>query len=70
MSKDKYQVMRTLFCSNEVVNMLFENPALAWDVAVSCNNDGSLRIVEKLSALSPYLKELRERLFNDLLSIM
>ena len=68
--KDKYKVMRTLFCSNEVVNMLFENPALAWDVAVSCNNDGSLRIVEKLSALSPYLKELRERLFNDLLSIM
>ena len=64
MLEDEYQKMRTLFCNNEAVNKLFDNPALAWDVAASCNNDGSLRIVERLSSLSPHLESLRDRLFD------
>jgi hypothetical protein len=55
MSKTFYDAMRDSFCNNETTNLLFESPALSWDVAATRNNDGALRILEKLNELSLYL---------------
>ena len=60
-SKTFYDTMRDSFCNDETTNLFFENPALSWDVAATRNNDGSLRILEKLNDLSHHLCEEREK---------
>ena len=72
MSKTFYDTMRESFCNNEATNSLFENPALSWDVAATRNNDGTLRILEKLNDLFLHLCKEREKQYdmqlNDLRS--
>lgn len=60
-----YQQMRQSFCNHPATKMLFEDPALAWDVAASRNNDGALYIIEKLSVVAHNLEQTREQQFSQ-----
>lgn len=60
-----YQQMRTSFCNSPATQMLFDDPQLAWDVSASRNNDGSLRIIENLSAIANRLGNTREMQFKQ-----
>lgn len=60
-----YQLMRRSFCSHPASEMLFEDRALAWDVAASRNNDGALYIIEKLSVVARNLEQTREKQFEQ-----
>ena len=64
-SKTFYDTLRDSFCNNVTTNLLFENPALSWDVATTRNNDGSLHILEKLNTLSPFLCKEREKKYIE-----
>ena len=58
-----YQKMRNSFCSSPDAAMFFEDRGLAWDVAASRNNDGSLFIIQKLSVVAERLLKTRESQF-------
>ena len=58
-----YQQMRTSFINSPDAAMFFEDRALAWDVAASRNNDGSLYIIENLSIVAQRLLATRENQF-------
>lgn len=58
-----YHQMRTSFCNSAASKMLFDDTALAWDVAASRNNDGSLHIIENLSVVASRLHDTREQQF-------
>ena len=58
-----YQEMRQSFCNHQATKMLFEDPALAWDVAASRNNDGALYIIENLSVVAHNLEKTRDGQF-------
>ncbi len=58
--QDYYNRMRTLFIQSNEVHHLFANPELAWDVASSQNNDGSLFILLQLAKVTAKINEVRE----------
>lgn len=58
--QDYYDLMRSTFIENEWVKFFFENPALAWDVAASIDNDGALYIIERLSKVAEKMGKTRD----------
>lgn len=54
-SDEFYNSLRNSFCESSDVKFFFNDPALAWDVAASRNNDGTLYLIEKLSHLAEKL---------------
>lgn len=67
MSEDYYQMMRKTFIENEHVKRLFANPAVAWDVAASQENDGALYIIENLTEVASKMDLARENDFKKIL---
>lgn len=65
--KEHYENLRSTFCSSEYVKRFFANPALAWDVCTSIDNDGSLYIMENLSKVAKNISGTRDELFKDIL---
>lgn len=47
-----YELLRRTFTTNEWVRKFFADPALAWDVAATRNNDGALYIIDNLTRAS------------------
>ncbi len=60
-----YEQMRTSFINSPAAQMLFDDTKMAWDVAASRNNDGSLHVIEKLSAIANRLEKTREMQFEQ-----
>ena len=58
--QDYYDLMRSTFVENKWVKFFFENPALAWDVAASIDNDGALYIIERLSKVAEKMGKTRD----------
>lgn len=58
-----YDTLRRSFCESEEVRMFFNDPAKAWDVAATINNDGALYIIENLAVVSDCLSRAREAQF-------
>lgn len=65
LSLDFYNRMRNTFIHNSNVEMFFEDPALAWDVAATRNNDGSLFIIDKLCIVARNAASARDSLFKE-----
>ncbi len=59
MNKDYYGLLRSTFIGNAGVRELFSDPELAWDVASTLNNDGSLYIIERMSRVARVSAEIR-----------
>lgn len=68
MASDYYEIMRKTFVNNQHVKNLFEDPAVAWDVAATINNDGSLRIIEKLATVAQQMNKSRDIDFQNILN--
>lgn len=65
LSSDFYNLMRQTFVQSKDVQIFFENPRLAWDVAASRNNDGSLYIIDRLCEVAKNAVNARTEQFND-----
>lgn len=65
LSSSFYDLMRKTFIQSKDVEVFFENPRLAWDVAASRNNDGSLYIIERLCKVAKNAANARTEQFND-----
>lgn len=59
MTADYYDNMRHTFIQNPHVGQFFSNPALAWDVATTRNNDGAQYIIERLGIVAHNLMSAR-----------
>ena len=64
-SSDYWELLRKSFCESEHVKLLFKNPALAWDLATSMNNDGALYIIENLTKCASSIDTARSRQFKE-----
>lgn len=60
MNHDYYRLLRRTFISNQSVRELFFDPELAWDVASTLNNDGSLYIIERMTKVARVSSLIRE----------
>lgn len=67
MPSDYYSEMRDTFVNHAIVRKLFSDPEIAWDLAASKQNDGSLYIIEQLSIVASRMWASREKLFADIL---
>ena len=63
-----YDMLRRSFCESSEVRMFFDDPAKAWDVAATINNDGALYIIENLAVVADCLAKAREAQFAQQLS--
>ncbi len=59
MNYDYYRLLRRTFVANSSVRELFFDPELAWDVASTLNNDGSLYIIERMAKVARVASEIR-----------
>lgn len=59
MDADFYRLLRRTFVGNASVRELFHDPELAWDVAATVNNDGSLYIIERMGKVARAASEIR-----------
>lgn len=60
-----YDNLRRTFCESEPVRGFFADPAKAWDVAATVNNDGTLYIIENLSKVAAKMREARDEQFAE-----
>lgn len=66
-----YRLLRRTFTTNDSVRELFFDPELAFDVASTVNNDGSLYIIERMTAAAKVACEIRrEKMQQERNSIM
>ena len=70
LTQNFYNRMRDTFITNSDVELFFENPSLAWDLAATRNNDGSLYIIEKLNIVAKNASAAREKLFSTEIAIV
>lgn len=59
-----YWDLRKSFVEDDNVRQFFDDPALAWDVAATMNNDGSLYIIKNLVSASKSLDAVRTEDFR------
>lgn len=64
-SRDYLDLLRDSFCESDDAAMFFANRELAWDVASTMNNDGSLYIIENLTRAASAMGRVREAQFKD-----
>jgi hypothetical protein len=67
---DFYQALKRSFVENPDVQKFFEDPALAFDVAASKNNDGSLNIIGNLSIVARNANKARAAQFASEMAII
>lgn len=60
-----YNRLRDTFINNSDVAMFFDDPAKAWDVAATRNNDGALYIIQRLAVVSKNMGKTRKEQFNE-----
>ena len=60
-----YQRLRQTFITNPNVQMFFEDPTMAWDLAATRNNDGALYIIDKLTTVAKNMSTAREVQFTQ-----
>lgn len=60
-----YRLLRRTFVANPSVRELFFDPELAWDVAATRNNDGSLYIIERMGKVAKAASEIRDEQMAD-----
>lgn len=65
LSPEFYNRLRNTFINNADVLKFFEDPAKAWDVAATMNNDGSLYIIERLAIVAKHMGETRKEQFSQ-----
>ena len=65
LSPDFYNRLRKTFIENGDVQKFFDDPAKAWDVASTMNNDGALYIIERLSTVAKNMGKTREEQFSQ-----
>ena len=61
LTSEFYYRLRETFVSDSFVQMFFEDPALAWDVVATINNNGVLYLIEKLSLVAKNIGKAREK---------
>ncbi len=59
MSDDYFKMMRETFVESKFVGLLFADPAMAWDVAATMENDGALYIIENLTKVAARMDKAR-----------
>lgn len=65
-----FEQLRTSFINNSIVCRFFNNPAKAWDIVTTKNDDGTLYIIDKLSQIIPAIERLRdEQLLNSIVQL-
>lgn len=64
LNPDFYSQLRESFVENDDVKKFFTDRALAWDVAATRNNDGSLYIIDRLNTVARHASEARNELFR------
>ncbi len=62
---DYYRELRKTFIGSDDAGFFFPNPALAWDVAATINNDGALYIIEKLGIVAKNIEVARNKQFDE-----
>lgn len=60
-----YDSLRRTFIESPHVKHFFSNPALAWDVATTLNNDGSQYIIERVSIVANHIGVARQEQLAD-----
>lgn len=60
MNHDYYRMLRNTFITNASVRELFFDPELAFDVASTVQNDGSLYIIERMGKVARVSAQIRE----------
>lgn len=60
-----YRLLRRTFTTNKSVQQLFFDPELAWDVASTVNNDGSLYIIERMSKVARSASDIRDEQMKE-----
>ena len=65
LSTDFYNRLRKTFINNPNVRMFFDDPAKAWDVAATMNNDGALYIIDRLTVVAKNMGETRKEQFSQ-----
>ena len=63
-SQEFYNTIQQSFCESEHVRIFFDDPAMAWNVAATRNNDGALYIIEKLSIVARRMLQTRNDQFS------
>ena len=65
LTPDFYNRLRDTFIKNPDVEQFFADPAMAWDVAATMNNDGALHIIERLGVVSHNMGKTRNDQFHE-----
>ena len=65
LSPEFYKRLRETFINNPDVRKFFADPALAWDLATTLNNDGALYIISKLAIVSHHALQTRAEQFGN-----
>ena len=66
--EEHYKNLRETFCKSDAVRLFFKNPALAWDVCASIDNDGAQYIISQLDKVASRMSVTREEQFKALLA--
>lgn len=59
-----YELLHDTFVSDDNVKKFFQDPEVAWEVASTMNNDGSLYVIKRLCTISFNLDSLRTENFR------
>jgi hypothetical protein len=63
LTPDFYRRLRTTFITNPHVQMFFNDPVMAWDLAATRNNDGALYIIDNLTIVAKNMSMARDSQF-------
>lgn len=66
MSEEHASLLRESFCNSKDSALFFANRELAWEVAATQNNDGSIYIIENLKKAADRIKATREAQFRSI----
>jgi len=65
LSESFYVRLRNTFVNNSDVQMFFKDPAMAWDLAATRNNDGALFIIDSLTQVAKNMSAARDVQFKQ-----
>lgn len=60
-----YDRLRQTFINNPDVQIFFKDPAMAWDLAATRNNDGALFIIDRLTLVAKNMHNARDTQFRQ-----
>lgn len=65
LNPDFYRKMRESFVANKDLDLYFQDKTMAWDLAATRNNDGSLYIIDRLNTVADNASKARAKLFGE-----